>query len=107
VAAAGVALKLTGLTAERDPGAWAFAVLGWLPLLSLPILAQHLGPAPAVLLAATTVVYTVGAICFRRKRPDPIPTVFGYHEVWHVFTLVAGTLQFFLTIGLLTQTAPA
>ncbi len=37
---------------------------------------------------------------FARKAPDPVPTVFGYHEVWHAFTLVAGVAQLALVAEL-------
>jgi hemolysin III len=106
VAALGVVLKLTGLTAEHDPATWAFGVLGWLPLTALPVLAQRAGWTATLLLVAATSVYTVGAIYFSRKRPDPLPTIFGYHEVWHVFTLVAAALQLLLMLSLLAP-APA
>ena len=96
----GGAMKMTGLTADRDPCPWCFAVMGWLPLLAIPSLVATLGPPSAALLAATVATYTAGAICFSRKTPDPIPTMFGYHEVWHVFTLIAGGLQLLLTIQL-------
>ena len=102
VAGVGVALKLTGLTHEHDPGAWAFALLGLLPLLALPTLAGRAGPLAALLLTVTVAVYIVGAVCFARKHPNPIPMIFGYHEVWHVFTLVAGSLQFLLTLMLVS-----
>jgi hemolysin III len=38
--------------------------------------------------------YTVGVVVLVRRRPDPRPTVFGYHEVWHALTLAAGACHF-------------
>jgi hemolysin III len=38
--------------------------------------------------------YTVGVVVLIRQRPDPIPHVFGYHEVWHAFTVAAGACHF-------------
>ena len=100
VAAVAAALKMLGLTELADPGAWAFPVLGLLPLAGLPTLAGGAGTEVAALLALSIGVYTAGAVCFHRHRPDPFPTVFGYHEVWHVFTLVGGALQLAMTIQL-------
>jgi hemolysin III len=99
-AALGVSLKMTRLTAEHDPCAWVFPALGLLPLVALASLADSAGWDGAGLLLASTITYSVGAVCFARKSPDPVPTVFGYHEVWHVFTLVAGALQFALVVHL-------
>lgn len=96
----GTATKMTRLTSERDPGPWFFALMGWLPVFAIPALASTVGWSGAVLLAATMATYTAGAVCFSRKSPDPVPTVFGYHEVWHAFTMVAGVLQLLLTIQL-------
>lgn len=99
-ALAGTAMKMTRLTADSDPCAWVFPLLGLLPLLAVPALASRAGFQAALLLVAAAATYTVGAVCFARKSPDPMPTVFGYHEVWHVFTLVAASFQFLLTVKL-------
>ncbi|MDH4077754.1 MAG: hemolysin III family protein [Acidimicrobiia bacterium] len=100
VAALASALKLLGLTELVDPGAWGFPALGLLPLVGLPALAGRAGVDVAALLALSIAVYGAGAVCFHRHRPDPFPTVFGYHEVWHVVTLVGGALQLIMTIQL-------
>ncbi len=96
----GAFLKLTQLTIERDPCPWLFPVLGWLPLLGIPSLGAHLGRDAVALLLASALVYAIGGICFSRKSPNPVPTVFGYHEIFHVCTLVAGAAQFALTARL-------
>ena len=46
------------------------------------------------LILAGGICYTVGAIVLALRRPDPWPRTFGYHEVFHAFTVVAATLQF-------------
>lgn len=98
----GASLKMTGLTADHDPGPWFFPVLGLLPLLAVPSLAAALGWQSAALLVAAATTYAAGAFCFSRKYLDAVPTIFGYHEVWHVFTVVAGVFQFILTVRLAT-----
>jgi hemolysin III len=45
-------------------------------------------------MVAGGVAYTAGAVAFYFRRPDPWPTVFGYHEVWHACTVVAGAAHF-------------
>jgi hemolysin III len=77
---------------------WLSAVigvaLGWVGVAAMPQLAQHEGLVPVVLLAAGGVAYTLGAVVYALRRPDPVPTVFGYHEVFHAFTLVALACQY-------------
>jgi Predicted membrane protein, hemolysin III homolog len=55
------------------------------------------GAEPVVLLTTGGVLYTVGALVYYRRRPDPIPAVFGYHEVFHAFVCAAATCQFLAT----------
>lgn len=98
----GALLKLTQLTIERDPCPWLFPALGWLPLLSVPSLVSTAGSDAALLLIGSAVVYAIGGVCFSRKNPNPIPMVFGYHEIFHVCTLVAGAAQFALTVRLVS-----
>jgi hemolysin III len=44
--------------------------------------------------AAGGLLYTVGAVVYARKRPDPSPTVFGYHEIFHALVILAAALQY-------------
>jgi hemolysin III len=71
-----------------------FIGLGWLAGLALPWVWVHSGVAPALLMLTGGLLYTVGALSYHRRRPDPCPSVFGYHEVFHVFVCAAATCQF-------------
>ena len=71
--------------------------LGWIAGLALPAVWIRFGVAPVVLLTTGGVLYTVGALVYYRRRPDPIPAVFGYHEVFHAFVCAAATCQFLAT----------
>jgi hemolysin III len=68
--------------------------LGWVGVAALPQLEQSAGPAAVALLAAGGVAYTAGAVVYARRRPDPVPHVLGYHELFHALTLVAITCQY-------------
>ena len=46
------------------------------------------------LVVAGGLLYTAGALVYALKRPDPVPTVFGYHEVFHALVIVAAALQY-------------
>ncbi len=71
---------------------WLSAVLGlalgWVALAALPELAHNEGLAPLFLLAAGGVAYTAGAVVYALRRPNPLPRVFGYHELFHALTIV-------------------
>jgi hemolysin III len=78
---------------ERLVGA-TFLGLGWMAGLALPAVWIHAGIAPGALLLAGGLLYTAGAISYHRRRPDPYPSVFGYHEVFHAYVCAAATCQF-------------
>jgi hemolysin III len=80
-------------TPELAAGAM-FAGLGWLAGVALPWVWARAGVAPALLMLAGGLLYTAGALSYHRRRPDPIPSVFGYHEVFHGFVCGAATCQF-------------
>jgi hemolysin III len=68
--------------------------LGWIGVAAMPQLLHSAGIAAVALIAAGGLAYTVGAIVYASRRPDPIPRVFGYHEVFHALTLVALSCQY-------------
>jgi hemolysin III len=80
----------------RVVGITLYLTLGWLGVVTLPWLAGRLGIAKLALLLVGGVLYTVGAVVLDRQRPDPNPAVFGYHEVWHAFTIAAGLCHYIL-----------
>jgi hemolysin III len=86
---------------ERLVGA-TFLGLGWIGALALPEVWIHAGAAPGALMLAGGLLYTAGAISYHHRWPDPIPSVFGYHEVFHVFVCAAAACQF-IAIALLVS----
>jgi hemolysin III len=71
-----------------------FIALGLVGGIALPAVWLHAGPTAGALLLAGGLLYIAGAISYRRRRPNPYPSVFGYHEVFHVFVCAAATCQF-------------
>ena len=69
-----------------------YIALGWVGVIALPWIWGHSAPL-ALLVLAGGVAYTVGAVVYARRRPDPWPATFGYHEVFHALTLAAITLH--------------
>jgi hemolysin III len=78
---------------ERLVGAM-FLGLGWMGGLALPAVWIRAGAVPGALMLAGGLLYTAGAISYHRRWPDPCPSVFGYHEVFHVYVCAAATCQF-------------
>jgi hemolysin III len=102
VALAGVTIKMVKLGAGADSaGSWLYIVLGWAGLPTAPLLITRMSGAQLILLAIGGVLYTGGAVILGKRRPDPAPETFGYHEVWHSLTIVAGCCHFAVVAMLL------
>jgi hemolysin III len=87
----GVALKSIWPHLPRWVGAPLYLALGWGAVAILPDILRNGGVADLVLLAAGGLIYSVGAVFYAMRRPNPWPTVFGHHEFFHACTLVAAT----------------
>ena len=75
-------------------GSIFYAGVSVLAALCLPALWRHGGVRPAVLFAVAGALYVMGAVWFAKNWPRLRPSVFSYHEVWHVFTLLAASAHF-------------
>ena len=87
-------LRMVWMNAPELVAGATFVGLGWIAGLALPEVWAHTGVAPALLMLAGGVLYTAGALSYHRRRPDPIPSVFGYHEVFHAYVCAAATCQY-------------
>lgn len=88
-AALGVLQAVFWPRAPRTLCAGVYVLLGWAVLPVLPSLRAALGDGAIALLATGGVLYTVGAAIYAARRPDPLPKVFGYHEVFHALVVAA------------------
>jgi hemolysin III len=88
------AIHMTWMRAPELVVGGTFVGLGWVAGLALPWVWIHVGVAPGALMVAGGLLYTAGAISYHRRWPDPYPSVFGYHEVFHVFVCAAATCQY-------------
>jgi hemolysin III len=93
-ALAGAVFKLVWIDAPGWLGAATYVSIGWIALVALPELLERLGIAAVGALALGGILYSVGAVIYAHKRPDPVPTVFGYHELFHLLVIVAAALQY-------------
>ena len=88
-AGVGFALAILGIVERPFVGTPIYIGLAWLLALAVPELSGQLTATQYQLLVAGGILYTVGAILFGTHWPDPIPGIFGYHEVWHVMVVAA------------------
>lgn len=92
-AAAGVILSVFWPAAPRWLIVALYVGLGWVAVWYLPQLWASGGPVVVLLIAAGGVLYTIGAVIYGLKKPNPSPTWFGFHEIFHTFTVLAWACQ--------------
>ena len=100
--AVAIALKFLWLDAPKWLAAVIAIALGWVGVVAFPHLV-HAGLAPMILLGVGGLLYTGGAIVYARGRPDPVPTVFGYHELFHACVIAAAACQYAAVAVLVTR----
>jgi len=93
-AAVGVLLKLLWIDAPKWLASLTYVLLGWVAVAAYPDLLRELGITATAMVTAGGVLYTLGALVYALRRPDPAPEVFGYHEVFHVLVIAAAALQY-------------
>jgi len=98
MALVGVIVKLFVINAPRWLTAGVYLVMGWMAILAGREMLVSV-PAPALAwIFAGGLLFTVGAVIYITKKPDPLPGVFGFHEIWHIFVTL-GCLSFFIAIA--------
>jgi len=90
----GMAIKLLGVRSLQWLGYALYPIMGWAAVAAGPALATHLSTTQLALVVAGGLAYTIGFPILLVRRPDPWPRTFGYHEVWHGFTVLAAVLHF-------------
>lgn len=101
VAVAGVVMRMVWMDVRRGLVAAVYLVAGWQMLLDPPAYLDVLSGGQLALLAGGGVLYTIGAVLFALRWPDPWPRVFGFHEVWHTFVVAAAFLHWLAIFSLL------
>ena len=93
-ALAGVLMKLVWIDAPKSLVAVSYILLGWVAVAAFPDMIERLGVAATTLVAVGGLLYTLGALVYAFQRPNPAPSVFGYHEVFHALVILAAALQY-------------
>jgi hemolysin III len=95
VAAAGIVFEWMPIPAPRGYVTSVYMFLGWIGAFAFVPLYETTGWLGIGLVAGGGLAYTIGAIVHAARRPDPWPETFGYHEIFHVFVILAALLHYF------------
>jgi len=90
---AGALLKATRPDAPRWATVPLYIAVGWVAVAAMGDIAASAGVAALVLLVVGGAVYTLGAVAYATRRPNPSPA-FGFHEVFHLATVIAAVCQY-------------
>ena len=98
-ALAGVTISVAWINAPRFVCAICYVALGWVAVVAFPQMHAELPTAAIVLMGTGGVLYTIGAVIYALGRPNPWPKVFGFHEIFHVFVILAAITHFIAMAG--------
>ena len=101
----GIGVKIFVIKAPRWITAGVYVVMGWLSLLAVRQIVAALPSGALVGLAAGGIIYTLGAVVYIVKKPDFVPGVFGFHELWHLFVILAALAHFIAIAGYVAPAA--
>jgi hemolysin III len=97
----GAGLALLGLSGPRGLRSVLYVVLGTVSLPLMLRLPDIIGPVRVGWLVFGAVLYALGAVVYARRWPDPHPTVFGYHELFHLMVIAAASVHYAVILDVL------
>lgn len=95
---AGTVFKFVFIRAPRILGTLIYLIMGWIVVVPIPTLLKNMPPMALLLLISGGLAYTIGALIYAFKWPNPRPGFFGFHEIFHLFVSVAGVLHLLLVL---------
>jgi hemolysin III len=101
IAVIGIVVKIFYVNAPRWLNALIYVIMGWLCVMAAPQMPAALPINAMVWLIVGGVVYTLGAVVYATKLFNFVPGKFGFHEVWHIFVLLAALAHFIAVMSLL------
>jgi hemolysin III len=90
----GAAIHMVWMNAPERLVGGTFVGLGWVAGLAVPEVWLHSGATAGALMLAGGLLYTAGALLYHWRWPNPYPTVFGYHEFFHIYVCAAAACQY-------------
>lgn len=92
IALGGMSLSLARVQLPRPVVTGIYIGMGWVSMLALPAMLQLIPPIAVLLLFLGGSLYTIGAIIYARRKPNPFPRVLGFHEIFHLFVIAGSAL---------------
>ncbi len=92
----GFFVKLFWIHAPRWVSTLIYLFMGWVCIIAIYPMTQRMPIAAFLWLAAGGLFYSVGAVIYGMKRPDPFPEVFGFHEIWHLFVMAGSFCHYWM-----------
>jgi hemolysin III len=99
LALCGILLKLLWMDAPRWLSVALYLGMGWVAVIAAPALFRAVPAGGMAWVLAGAVVYSAGALIYGLRRPNPIPGVFGFHELWHLFVVAGSACHFWAVLG--------
>jgi hemolysin III len=96
-------LKIVWPYAPRWLSVGLYLGLGWIGIVPITEVVSRMDIAPLTLLLVGGALYTIGAVVYGLRRPDPFPRVFGFHEVFHVFVIAGSAVHFSVIAAFVLQ----
>jgi hemolysin III len=98
LALCGVLLKLLWMDASRWLSVLLYLGMGWVAVIAAPALLRAVPPDGITWILAGGLVYSAGALIYGLKRPNLLPGIFGFHEVWHLFVIAGSACHFWAVL---------
>jgi hemolysin III len=105
-AVAGVVMKVVRIDRTQVFSAALYVVLGWLAVVAAPQMLRNMSGVALGLLIGGGILYTSGAVVLARRRPDPAPATFGYHEIWHSMVVGASACHYAVVLLVVLAARP-
>lgn len=97
----GIVIKIFIIRVPRWVNAGVYLIMGWMVILAMKEMLNTLPPMAITWLIIGGIVYTLGAIVYITKKMDFVPGVFGFHEVWHIFVMVAAAAHYISILSII------
>jgi hemolysin III len=105
LALCGILLKLLWMDAPRWLSVVLYLGMGWVALVAAPALFRAVPIGGMAWVLAGALAYTTGGLVYGFKRPNPVPGVFGFHELWHLFVMAGSACHFWAVLGYIAPLA--